>query len=124
MHRAINTSPYILKYGRIPELKIDQELNQPEIIIGKTESQNKRDIHFQKYSKAIEKGSKVVKYNLQEDDPVLIFRPPLNDKMKEKWIPGFRITGKILPDAYLVTDGVKEYRLNKAHVKKDTASDL
>ena len=124
LHRAINTSPYILKYGRIPELKIDQELNQPEIIIAKTESQNKRDIHFQKYSKAIEKGSKVVKYNLQEDDPVLIFRPPLNDKMKEKWIPGFRITGKILPDAYIVTDGVKEYRLNKAHVKKDTASDL
>ena len=124
LHRALNTSPYILKYGRIPELQIDNELNQPEIIIEKSESQNKRDRHFLNYSKAIEKGSKIVKYNLLPDDPVLIFRPPLKDKMKEKWIPGFRIREKILPDAYIVTDGIKEYRLNKAHVKKNTTSEL
>lgn len=36
---------------------------------------------------------------------------------------GFRIYNqrKVLPDAYIVTNGQKEYRLNKSHVKKDTS---
>ena len=122
MHRAINTSPYILKYGKVPELQIDKELNQPEITIPKSETQEKRDRHFQKYAeKSIEKGKKLIKYDLQAGDPVLVFRPHLKDKFKGNWIPGFEIKEKIFPDAYLTTDGTREYRFNKAHVKRNTA---
>jgi hypothetical protein len=121
-HRAINTSPYILKYGKLPELEIDKEFNQSEKLVSKTDLLAQRDIHFEKYAKtAIEKGTKLVKYELQPGDEVLIFRPPLKNKFKEKWTPGFRIKEKILPDSYIVTDGHKDYRFNKAHVKRNTA---
>lgn len=117
-HRGINTSPYILKYGRTPKLEIagkvieSKELSKPELIEMKEE-------HFKHYQESIKKGTKEVKYNLEIGDYVLIFNPPLSNKLAEKWHSGYRISGKIEPDAYLVVKEGKEFRVNKAHIKKD-----
>ena len=81
-----------------------------------------RDEHFRKYQRAIQKGTKVIKNNLEPGDPVLIFNPPLSEKLKEKWHRGYEIIRKVDPDAYIVEKNGKEYRVNKAHVKKDFAS--
>ena len=122
LHRAINTSPYILKYGKVPELPIDMETEKIEIILPRSEILAERDIHFNRYAKkSIQKGTKIVKYDLSVGDRVLVFRPLLKDKFKEKWSPGFTIQEKVLPDAYIATDGKRQYRFNKAHIKKDTS---
>lgn len=44
-HRAINTSPYMLKFGKIPELEIDKEMNQSEKLVSKTDLLTRRDIY-------------------------------------------------------------------------------
>lgn len=124
-HRALNTSPYILKYGKIPKIQDQQETSSIEEIPPLSERIKNRDMHFKDYAtKAIENGKKTVEYNLQYGDPVLVYRKPLSDKFKENWIQGFMIKEKVHPEAYLVTDGNKEYRFNKAHVKLDTSRTL
>lgn len=64
---------------------------------------------------------RVVEYNLEPGEKVLVFIQPLSDKFKAKWSPGYSIVEKVLPDAYIVTNGKKNYRFNKRHVKKDTS---
>lgn len=119
-HRAINTSPYVLKYGKIPKLWDSAEMQNPISLL--TERLIQRDKHFENYAKnSIEKGTKTVNYNLRQGDQILVYRKSLSDKFKEKWFPGYRIKEKIPPDAYMVTDGTNEYRFNKAHIKLDTA---
>ena len=120
-HRAINTSPFILKYGKSPKIQIEgKEINPQEY--SKSQLMDMRDEHFRKYQRAIQKGTKVIKNNLEPGDPVLIFNPPLSEKLKEKWHRGYEIIRKVDPDAYIVEKNGKEYRVNKAHVKKDFAS--
>ena len=122
-HRAINTSPFILKYGKSPKIQIDgKELDSREY--SKPQVMNMRDEHFKKYQTSIQKGAKEIKSNLEPVDPVLIFNPPLSKKLKEKWYNGYLIIRKIDPDAYIVSKDGKEYRVNKAHVKKDFASQV
>ena len=121
-HRAINTSPYILKLGKVPLIDVDQQLEQQEIIVPKTEATAARDSHLSSYNKAIQKGKRVVKYNLKIGDKVLVYIPPLSEKFKEKWYSGYTIKDYIHPDAYLITKRNKDYRLNKTHVKLDTSA--
>ena len=121
-HRAINTSPYTLKFGASPHLKINgmqdriHEYSKATLI-------TQRDNHFENYKKAIIKGKRSLKNELEIGDAVLIFDPPLKGKLKEKWHEGFKITRKVDPDAYIVRKNFKEYRVNKKHIKKDLSND-
>jgi hypothetical protein len=51
----------------------------------------------------------------------LIYKKKIKDKMSARWKEGHKIIDYVQPDAYIVSDGKKRYRLNKAHVKKDHA---
>jgi hypothetical protein len=117
-NRAINTSPYILKFGKEPPIYSEEDR---QIVLSKAKWMKERDNNFENYKKAIEKGKKVIPYTLEVGDAVLIFKEPLKEKLKEKWVCGYTIKSKILPDAYLVTKDGKDYRVNKAHVKKDNS---
>ncbi|KAI5150472.1 hypothetical protein ENBRE01_1516 [Enteropsectra breve] len=117
-HRGINTSPFILKYGRTPKLCINGSETQSKEY-SKEQIMRMRDEHFLQYQKSIEKGVKEIKTNLEVGDHVLIFNPPLSEKLKEKWHTGYKIINKVDPDAYIVIKDGKEYRINKAHIKKD-----
>ena len=121
-HRALNTSPYILKFGKNPIIHIDDKFKNEEIIFSKSKLIEERDNHFEKYKSAIEKGKKTVNYDLKKGDKVLVYNPPLSDKFKEKWHDGYIIKEKVLPSSYLVIKNNKEYRFNKKHVKLDTSA--
>jgi hypothetical protein len=116
-HRAINTSPYKIKWGKDPTLKLKLEENQEEL--DKAELMKRRDVHFETYKKAIEKGKRTVPYDLRIGEPVLIFNPPLSEKFKAKWQEGYQIKKFEHPDAYIVVKDGKEYRVNKSHVKRN-----
>lgn len=61
LHRAINTSPYILKYGAQPDMSMGKELGQSIPTVPRTEIQSRRDKHFKKYAeKAIQKGKNIL----------------------------------------------------------------
>lgn len=52
-------------------------------------------------------------------EKVLVFNPSLSNKLKEHWHDGFVVSGKFLPDTYIVQNGKSKLRLNKKHVKRD-----
>ncbi|KAM0679957.1 hypothetical protein GINT2_001898 [Glugoides intestinalis] len=52
-HRAINTSPYKLKYGEEPILEI---ASGDKVEISKAELMEQRDTHFENYKRGISKG--------------------------------------------------------------------
>lgn len=116
-HRAINTSLYILKFGKIAILEIDKEWNAEEITITKAEAVKNRNTHFEAYKSSIEKGKRTVNYNLKIGDKVLIFNPLLSEKFKKKWHLVYKIVGFISPDAYEFLNSKKVLRLSKAHFK-------
>ena len=61
-HRAINTSPFILKFGKEAKISIlartDKEYSIAELM-------QERDRKFETYKQCIEKGKKTVPYNLE-----------------------------------------------------------
>ncbi|KAI5152581.1 hypothetical protein ENBRE01_2934, partial [Enteropsectra breve] len=117
-HRAINTSPFMLKYGKTPQISIGgKEVLSTEY--SKSQLNNMRDTHFKHYQKAIQKGKKEIKKVFQVGDPVLIFNPPLSQKLKEKWHSGYKVIKIVEPDAYIVLKEGKEFRINKSHIKRD-----
>lgn len=119
-NRSIQTSPFIMRHGMLPDLEIDKKLGIIKIEQDKISIKKKRDDHFQEYSKRdIEKGKILIKEQLLHGDQVMIYKEKLGDKLGSSWRSGFRITDKILPDAYLVTNGQLTLRVNKAHIRKD-----
>ncbi|KAF9760594.1 Retrovirus-related Pol polyprotein from transposon [Nosema granulosis] len=118
-NRAIKTSPFILKYGKLPTLEIDKKLGHitqeldHERILAKV-YQNRKN-----YRREIEKGKKRAKDTFRIGDRVLVYKKQLSDKIKAEWIPGYTILEKIEPDAYIVTKGTSKCRLNKSHLKPD-----
>jgi len=119
-NRAVNTSPYILKFGKDPLIVTDREIQTDEYSL--SDLMQKRDQNFEVYKKGIIKGKKTVPYDLEVGEKVLIYIEPLSQKFKEKWYQGFTVKEKALPDAYIVSKNGKEYRVNKAHIKKDTSN--
>lgn len=118
-NKAKQTSPYIIKYGRIPDLLVDKKLG----LINKTESiaevRTNRDQNFDHYAKKyIEKGKILCKYDLKPGDNVAIFKKELGQKLGTNWNAGYKIVEKILPDAYIVEKNGKNFRINKKHVKR------
>ncbi|KCZ75837.1 hypothetical protein H311_03175, partial [Anncaliia algerae PRA109] len=118
-NRSIRTSPMIFKYGHIPDLKIDKELGAVDFKIPLSNSILKRNLYYEDYiKKSIEKGKITCKYDLDENDNVAIFKQTIGDKLKSKWRAGYKVLGKQAPDAYMVTDGKRNLRVNKRHIKK------
>ena len=119
-NRAIRTAPYIMKFGKIPRLEIDDKLGtiEPKFIL---ESQHReRDMRFNDYAlKSIQKGKIELKSSLKAGDRVLIYKEPLKNKFSQKWWPGYTVKAIVQPSAYIVSDGKSELRLNKTHVKLD-----
>lgn len=121
-NRSIGTAPYLLKYGTIPNLEIDKKLGIQETREAITDLLQNRKTVFDKYApKAIQKGMRQLKLELNVGDRVLIFKEPLKDKFIQKWWPGYIIKEIVQPAAYIVTRNGKDLRLNQAYVKLDTS---
>ena len=118
-NRSINTSPYILKYGMLPNFEIDKKFNKIDIAKDRPKIITARDEHFQKYAeKHIIKGKISAKNDYKIGENVLVFRKQLGDKLKSDWLEGFMIIEKITPDAYIVSNGKTKIRANKVHMKR------
>ena len=60
-NRSIQTSPFIMKFGKVPMLEIDKEMGQNEIVKPIRESQHKRQEGLESYlSRDIVKGKKTI----------------------------------------------------------------
>lgn len=78
----------------------------------------KRNVNIGKYhSKDIVKGERTVKRNAYIGDKVLIFKKKLGNKLGSSWNSGYTVKDLVGSDAYIVTNGWSELRLNKKHVK-------
>lgn len=115
-NRAVNTYPYILKFGKDLLIVTDREIQTDEYSL--FDLMQKRDQNFEVYKKGIIKGKKTVPYDLEVSEKVLIYMEPRSQKFKDKWYQGFTVKGKVLPDAYIFSKNGKDYRVNKAHIKK------
>ncbi|MGL4342012.1 MAG: DDE-type integrase/transposase/recombinase, partial [Lactococcus lactis] len=121
-NRSIRTSPYMMKFGKLPMLEIDRELNQEEKIISKSCQKNKRDEEITKYyEKDIVKGKIQVKMEANKGDKVLIYKEKLGDKLGSCWEKGFIVEERVNDDSYIVTDGKNSRKINKKHLKLDTS---
>lgn len=119
-NRSIGTSPYFLKFGRQPQIDIDVDFDVEPKQHEMSYIIKERNAAWNSYKKKnIEKGKKIVKYNLKENTPVLVYREPLKDKFAAAWIEGFHIVRHLEPDAYEVRKGNATMRCNKKHVKQD-----
>lgn len=117
-NRAIGTSPFVLKSGKEPVMEIDRRYGKTTGIIPATQRWSERDKNWKKYAnKAIEKGKVVTTANFATGDKVLVYKTTETDKFAAKWMPGFKITKRIPPDAFEVENGKEKYRVNKKHIK-------
>ncbi|KAF9762095.1 Gag-Pol polyprotein, partial [Nosema granulosis] len=115
-NRAIGTSPFVVKKGRLPELDIDKELLQPRIFVSFKQSQDRKKTIMKKYRQQIIKGKILNKKCFEVGDQVLVFRKTQN-KMDPDWTPGYVIKEKISEEAYVVRKGEKTIRVNKSHLR-------
>lgn len=115
-HRAIDTSPDILRTGQTQILPIDKQLG----VTGK--NFNKEALHERisqkrpKYRKEIEKGKVLRRVQFKIGDRVYLFRKASN-KMASNWHGGYVIVRKIHENAYEVKRGGRILRANKVHLK-------
>ncbi len=73
-NRAINTSPYIVKHGKLPKLQVDNKANQPESEEGLQEIRQNRDQTWQKYEQeSIVKGTKLISEKFRKGDKILLY---------------------------------------------------
>lgn len=124
-NRAIKTSPFEFKFGRLPSLPIDIKFGRKEIKRSIQNLQNIRDQHFQEYSeKNIQKGKINCSNDYKIGDRVLVFTGYEGCKFAARWKEGYIIKKQINEDAWMVTknyDQNKEYRINKKHLRLDSS---
>lgn len=118
-NRSIGTSPYILTKGETPILETDKEMGVRNKKIDINKLMEHIGIGRANYNAEIIKGKKNIPYDIEVGTPVLIFDSTPGDKMKARWKGGYWVTGRVEPDAYKVTDGRKQYQLNKSRIKRD-----
>lgn len=117
-NRSIRVSPYEFQRMKLPFLDVNQELGQSEIFVSKKELIDNRNRYISNYyEKDIVRGKKTVSRNLTKGDKVLIFKKKLGNKLGSSWIEDYKITGLIREDAYLISNGRSEIRINKKHFK-------
>lgn len=117
-HRAIDTSPFNMKFGKHFNFEVDELLKTESGKVSKQELMSKKDRKFGKYSiKDIQKGKKCYKQLFKIGDAVLICKKQMGDKLGTDWSSGFHVVDKIGLDSYLVSDGKKVLKLNKVHMR-------
>ncbi len=119
-NRAINNSPYIIKFGKNPIFQIDQKYN---VLNGETnleEPIEKREKTIENYvKKNIIKGKRKYNATFKIGDPVLLFRDTIGHKLQSKWQEGFVVMECLDNDSYVVSKDGKKYRASKIHLKKN-----
>ncbi|KAI5149383.1 hypothetical protein ENBRE01_0871 [Enteropsectra breve] len=119
-HRALRTSPYIFKYGKLPDLNIDKKLGIIDKTVSLKQVRDIRNANFEEYSlKHINKEKNIWNSTLKEGDKVLVFKKPLGKKLLNSWTPGFTIARKASEDSFIVKNRNTEMRVNKHNIKKD-----
>ena len=118
-NRPTGTSPYRWVNKKQETTKTDKKYNIQGKKLNKSILMMRRNKIKENYEKEIVKGKRKLKYGLGIGDDVFIYKERLSNKLKERWKGGFKVKGHIPPDAYIVTDGKREMRLNKQHVKED-----
>ncbi|KAM0685722.1 hypothetical protein COBT_003062 [Conglomerata obtusa] len=109
----------MMKYGKLPQLKIDDKLKIEEITSSLDYLHNKRNMKYDAYAKTnIQKGIKGDNRIFKIGDKVLIYSDKQN-KIEAKWVEGYNIVKQENDQAFWVTSGVKSYRLNKEMLKAD-----
>lgn len=122
-HRGIDTSPFMIKYGKLPDMSVDAKHSNTTKSISIDALRNKRDRKFETYaSKNIQKGKVRDLREFQNGDKVLIFKDYETKKIDSKWLQGFEIIGKTESGSYMVSDGRRTFRLNLESIKRDYAS--
>lgn len=122
-NRSIQTSPFIFKYGRYPNLSVDVLANKTPERIDQELLKERRDRNLIRYEERdIRKGKILIKQEFLTGDRVLVFREKLGEKLGSNWSGGFTITKKESPDSYIVTKGKTTLRANKRHLKLDVSN--
>lgn len=122
-NRSIGVSPYILTHKKLPMFTIDKKFNISEKNFTQNYLIKKRNEHFDQYSKKhIQRGKRSCFNNFKLGDKVLVFRKVLGDKLKNHWSDGYKITGLVNEDSYIVESKDSKLRANKKHLKLDTRS--
>ncbi|KAI5151822.1 hypothetical protein ENBRE01_2411 [Enteropsectra breve] len=118
-NRSIGTSPYEARYGNKPDFGINGlPMAQPSEI---TTLETIR-MHKQKYMEEIAKGHLKIERNIPIGSHVFIYKLPKGKPLEETWEKGYKVMRYQGRDAYIVSNGIKEQRLNKIHVKLDVTS--
>jgi hypothetical protein len=52
---------------------------------------------------------------------VYIFKELGKEKLRANWVVGFSVKAIVHPDAFIVTNGHKDFRVNKCRIKKNTS---
>lgn len=119
-NRAISTSPYALKHGQQPQLKVDIKYGLPIKHEGIQKLINKRDSNYLKYAtKSIVKGKVFDKDEFSVGERVMIYKEANCGKFNSKWESGYTIGKKLSETSYVVTKENARYRLNKSHIKRE-----
>lgn len=121
-NRAINTSPYIARFGKPPNLNKENVMKDAPDAGKNTLDEVQEQIREFKtrYYKEIPGGSIRKKRDLNIDTKVLIYNQPPRNPLDRSWKVGYKIKKLIGKDSYEVTNGEKSLVLNKIHVKRDT----
>lgn len=118
-HSSLGTSPYMLKFGKLPMLAIDVKNNAKDKDVSLQSLYEKREEKIDRYRKNIIKGKREDKRKFVEGDKVMIFKERLGNKMGLNWTKGYEICKILSDDAYVVRNNDSEIRLNKSHIKKE-----
>lgn len=119
-NRAINTSPYMLKYGKISMLPIDIVYGCKEKTYPREKLFQKRNELFDEYAERnIQKGKISYKPEINVGDGVLVYKEFLGDKFGSGWTEGFKVIEKLNENSYIVEKYGKRFRMNKIHLQKE-----
>ncbi|KCZ81621.1 hypothetical protein H312_00945, partial [Anncaliia algerae PRA339] len=119
-NRSIQTSPYMLKFGKTPMFEVDRYYAANQVFVDKQTLIDRRNEVFDKYAMInIGKGDILAFNNYKMGDKVLVFREKLGDKLANCWSDGFRIVKKCSSDSYIVESCESRIRVNKKHLKLD-----
>ncbi|KAM0675933.1 hypothetical protein GVAV_000711 [Gurleya vavrai] len=89
-NRSILTSPYLIKYGMMPNLNIDNILKLKSIEESRIELQQKNNKNKDAYiNKSIVKGKIQCKDDYKIGDEVFIYKENNTNKFFSDWIEGF-----------------------------------
>ncbi|KAI4291275.1 hypothetical protein PAPHI01_0549 [Pancytospora philotis] len=119
-HRAIQTCPSILKFGILPNMKVDKVHQKIDVQVDLrciTDSISRFSPHYR--ASDIQKGKTPWCSDIKIGDRVLIFKEQLGKKLANSWLPGFTVVDVVLPDAFIVESNRGKYRINKHHIKLD-----